>query len=206
MDKYTTLGNNFAIETTYSKTQFEMAEKKGRTLGRLKNSITKGKSNVWGMLGEIIVAVFTKSKIVNNPHYDILTQDGKKIEVKTKKTKLKYKPKPHFECSVCDHNSKQQCDFYVFVRVSTTCNKAWICGQISRKNFFEVARYFKKGDTDPRNHYKVHASCWNINISQLCSIHALTVPNIQKSNSPAARAEEGRQGMHKGQAKRYRRQ
>ena len=207
MDKYTKLGNNFALECTYSKAQLDLAEKKGRELGLLKNSITKGKSNVWGMLGEIVVAEFTKSKIVNNRHYDLLTQDGKKIEVKTKKTKLKHKPKPHFECSVCDHNSKQQCDYYVFVRVSTTCNKAWICGQISRKQFFKVARFFKKGDTDPRNNYKVHASCWNISISELCAIGKLKVPpNKCKSKSPAAKTEEGQQGKHKGQAGNCRRE
>jgi hypothetical protein len=85
----------------------------------------------------------------------------------TKKTTLTVPPKTYFECSVCDHNSKQNCDYYVFVRVSTNCKKAWICGQIHKKHLKMRARYFKKGDTDPRNNYKVHASCWNLNIAEL---------------------------------------
>ena len=58
---------------------------------------------------------------------------------------------------------------YVFVRVSTARNrnKAWICGCVPKDYFMENARKFNKGDTDPSNNYKVHASCHNMNIGEL---------------------------------------
>lgn len=167
MDKFAPAGTNQPIEVTYSHQQYAEACARGMKLGHLKNSITKGRSNVWGMLGEAIVAQYTNSKLVDTFQYDLLSPTGEKLEVKTKKTTLTVAPKTYFECSVCDHNSKQNCDYYVFVRVSTNCKKAWICGQVHKTHLKKRARYFKKGDTDPRNNYKVHASCWNLNIAEL---------------------------------------
>ena len=87
---------------------------------------------------------------------------------------MKKRPQGHFECSVCHHNTRQKCDAYVFVRVSTEIPKAWICGYKPKKDFMREARYFKKGDTDPSNGYKVHASCYNLNISELDPIIELS--------------------------------
>ena len=158
---------NLPIEVEYTREQYAEACARGLNLGKLRNSITKGKSNVWGMLGEQIVAKYTGATLANTYQYDLLSLDGKRLEVKTKKTTLTTPPKPHFECSVCEHNSTQECDYYVFVRVSTNSNKAWICGQIEKKELKQKARFFRAGDVDPRNNYKVHASCWNLNIAEL---------------------------------------
>lgn len=174
MDRYAPTGNNKPIEVTYSREDYAEACARGMKLGHLRNSITKGKSNIWGMLGEAIVAKYTGSTLADTYQYDLLSPEGKKLEVKTKKTTLTIPPKTHFECSVCDHNSKQKCDYYVFVRVSTNSNKAWICGQIDKNNLKSKARYFKKGDKDPRNNYTVHASCWNLNIGELDPVKLFT--------------------------------
>ena len=158
---------NLPVEVEYSHEDYAEACARGLNLGRLRNSITKGQSNVWGMLGEQIVAKFTGAVLANTYQYDLLTSNGKRLEVKTKKTTLTIPPKPHFECSVCEHNSTQDCDYYVFVRVSTNSNKAWICGQIEKHKLKQKARFFRAGDFDPRNNYRVHASCWNLNIAEL---------------------------------------
>ena len=169
MDTYapTFKNPNLPVEVTYTREEYAEACARGLQLGHLKNSITKGKSNVWGMLGEAVVAKYTGATLADTYQYDLITPKGEKLEVKTKKTTLTTAPKPHFECSVCQHNSRQQCDYYVFVRVSTNSNKAWICGQIEKDKLKQTARFFKKGDYDPSNNYKVHASCWNLNIAEL---------------------------------------
>ena len=41
-------------------------------------------------------------------NYDLKTPNGMKLELKSAKTKMKSRPLPHFECSVCDYNSKQK--------------------------------------------------------------------------------------------------
>lgn len=158
---------NLPIEVEYTNEEYAEACARGLDLGKLRNSITKGKSNVWGMLGEQIVAKYTGATLANTYQYDLLLSDGKRLEVKTKKTTMTTPPKPHFECSVCEHNSTQECDYYVFVRVSVNSNKAWICGQIEKTELKQKARFFHAGDVDPRNNYKVHASCWNLNIAEL---------------------------------------
>jgi len=160
--------NNRPIEVHVTPDQYDRAEKRGNELGVLKNSITKGKSNGWGMLGEEIIRDLlncTDSDDIYN--FDLKTPNGMRLEIKTKKTSMTVAPKPHFECSVCNHNPRQKCDAYVFVRVSTHSPKAWICGYKTKDDFSREARFFKKGDTDASNGYKVHASCWNMNISEL---------------------------------------
>lgn len=175
MMKHFVRTSNRALEVLVTPDQYDRAEKRANELGILNNSITNGKSNGWGMLGEEIVRDLfhcTDSDDIYN--YDLKTPNGMKLEIKTKKTSMKKRPQGHFECSVCHHNTRQKCDAYVFVRVSTEIPKAWICGYKPKKDFMREARYFKKGDTDPSNGYKVHASCYNLNISELDPILELS--------------------------------
>ena len=181
------VGKNKPIEVRYTDEQMQRAKERAEELGELRNSITRGKSNVWGMLGEEVIRDYlncTDSDDIYN--YDLLTPNGHKLEIKTKKTTMTVPPKGHFECSVCNHNPNQNCDIYVFVRASTRSKKVWICGMKDKTSFAQQARYFKKGDTDPSNGYRVHASCWNMNISELDSIDNLKTPAAE----PAAETEQ----------------
>ena len=54
------------------------------SMGKLRNSITKGQGNVHGFLGEIITSKFLKSKLSNTYDYDII-HNNLKIDVKTKR-------------------------------------------------------------------------------------------------------------------------
>ena len=169
-------GRNRPIEIGITPEQWTVARQRAEELGVLRNSITSGQSNVYGMVGEEVIKDYlgcTYSTDIHN--YDLVSPAGVKIEVKTKKTAMQVPPKSHFECSVCNYNAKQRCDVYLFVRVSTKCNKAWLCGYRTKPEFMNESRYFKKGDTDSSNNYKVHASCWNMNISELKSINELKI-------------------------------
>lgn len=160
---------NVAVEFDVTAQMRRRAAARAAKLGVLRNSITNGESNYWGMLGEELVATVLGARLVDTPDYDVLTPGNVKVEVKSKKTGDVAAPKWFFECSVCEHNVRQRCDAYLFVRLSTRANKAWVCGWLPRAKFFKEARYFKAGDTDARNNYRVHASCYNVNVSQLCA-------------------------------------
>ena len=88
---------------------------KAMALGALNHSITKGQGNIAGLLGEELVLWFLpQSKEKNTYDYDVV-YDGVKIDVKAKRTTVI--PKPYFECSVADFNTKQKCDIYLFARI-----------------------------------------------------------------------------------------
>lgn len=169
------VGSNTAIEICYTPEMYNEAVKRANDMGTLYQSFTQGKSTWVGMLGEAIVETWVDGIITNDFQYDILTKSKTKLEIKTKKTTMLTAPPPHYECSVCEYNYKQNCDAYVFVRVCTLYSKskdvnhakAWICGWKDKTIFKENAIFFKKGQYDERNHYTVHANCYNMAIGDL---------------------------------------
>lgn len=139
-------------------------------MGKLKNSITAGKGNVHGFLGEIITANFLKVNIANTYDYDIIF-NSIKIDVKTKRVNTP--PRDHYECSIADLNTKQKCDVYVFTRILNDMTKGWLLGYINKKEYFEKANFLKKGSIDPSNNWKVSTDCYNLAIHQLEDIDKL---------------------------------
>lgn len=80
-------------------------------------------------------------------HYDLISNKGKKLEIKT--ITCKFKPKPDYWCTVNSHDLsgvyKQNADFYIFLRILNDYSKGWILGWISCQDFFEKGTYIKKG-------------------------------------------------------------
>ena len=143
---------------------FKAAEKEAKEIGILKNSIEKGAGTPAGIIGQYIARFILGGKIEKRKpqlyHYDLLLDDGRKVEVKTKRTTVI--PKPFYEGSVTRVNDKQKCDLYAFCRVDMDKKLGWWLGWISRDDFFEKAIFMKKGDIDHRNNYTVKKTCWNI--------------------------------------------
>ncbi len=180
MNHFTHEKNNKPVETVVTYDQYERAETRANELGVLNNSITSGQSNGWGMLGEEVIRDLLNCKDSDDIYnYDLKTPNGLRLEIKTKKTSRVTPPEPYYECSVCNHNPRQRCDAYVFLRVSTRVNKAWICGYMNKEEFMSKARFFKKGDIDTSNGYKVHASCYNMNISELNPLEELIPSDVR---------------------------
>ena len=111
------------IEVKITPQMKKRAWAKARQMGRLRNSITHGKGNIAGFLGEEVANALIKGKISNTYDYDILYKNIK-YDVKTKRCTSP--PKPFYECSVAAYNTKQKCDRYVFVRIE------WVRGQWGR--------------------------------------------------------------------------
>jgi len=153
------------IEVKVKDSALRSAKARAESLGKLKNSITKGQGNIAGFLGEQVVADYYGFTISNTYDYDLITPAGKKVDVKTKRTKVK--PKDHYECSIAAYNTKQRCDTYFFVRVSNDMKTAWILGYKMKEDYFKKSKFLKKGDVDPDNNFVVKADCFNLPISDL---------------------------------------
>ena len=141
------------------------ASNRAKELGILKNSISKGKGNVAGMLGEEIVLKVLGGKLESSYDYDIILPDGSTTDVKTKLTTVK--PLPEYSCSVSAYNVRQKCDSYSFVRIKKDLTIGWYLGMISKLDFFNEARFVEKGSYEGRNKYRARASCFNCPISVL---------------------------------------
>ena len=153
------------IEVDVTGGQLLKARKMAHDMGRLNNSITNGGGNIAGFIGEIVVADRIKAKHKNTYDYDLIDRLGNRIDVKTKRCSSE--PKPDYDCSIAAIGTKQECDMYVFVRVLNIYTKAWILGKLSKKDYFDRATYFKKGEKDPSNNFTFRADCYNVKIKDL---------------------------------------
>lgn len=162
------------IEVSITPDMKRVALEKSREMGLIKNSILKSEGNETGFLGEEVIKWWLGDKGEvsgrNTYEYDFLF-NSKRCEVKTKLTTVV--PKSHYDCSVANYNPNQKCDFYIFVRVMSSSDKAWILGYISKDEFFRNSVFLMKGDLDPSNNYTVKADCYNIKISSLLDIKNL---------------------------------
>jgi hypothetical protein len=154
------------IEIYISDSQISRAEKL-YNFNELNGSITKGKSNIYGAIGEIIVYDYFLDYLsiiqCNTFDYDFIINDFK-VDVKTKRTTVK--PKDNYLCSISSFNIKQKCDYYFFIRVLESFKIGYMLGFISKDEFYKKAVFNKVGEKD-NNYFKFKDDCYNIEISQL---------------------------------------
>jgi len=148
----------------------QRATRKANVMGKLYGSITKGKGNGIGFLGEEVANFIMDGDNINttkkyNTNYDIVLPNGTTVEVKTKKTTVV--PLPHYDCSVAAQNTDQKCDYYAFVRVHESKKEGWFLGWITKKAFYNNARFMKRGTIDRANGFMVKADCYNLAIDKL---------------------------------------
>jgi hypothetical protein len=136
--------------------------------GALTNSITKGESNQYGAIGEVIVNDYfkAKGKDVNHVgHYDYdLVINGLKVDVKTKKVaKLDI---VNVLASIPIYNTHQKCDYYIFCQVTADASLGYILGFIPKDEYFSKAFFRKKGDVDT-NGFVFKSDCYNMKVENL---------------------------------------
>ena len=152
------------IEVQITNDMLIKAREKAVEMGKLHNSILRGKGNMSGFIGEQIALQVLDGTWENTYNYDIKVGDMR-IDVKTKQTSVK--PLPHYECSIAAFNTKQDCDGYAFVRVLNDFSIGWFLGVLTKQDYFDKATFLKKGDVDPSNNYTVKADCYNVRIDEL---------------------------------------
>ncbi len=151
------------------------ASNQSKKMGVLRHSIAKGKGNMYGFLGEAMfkkyASPFYKVDVHNTYDYDFIVDKSVRIDIKTKSTSVT--PKGEYDCTIPAYNTKQKCDAYVFCRVMQSFDKGFILGGIGKEQFFDTAKFWKKGTIDPSNGYQVKADCYNIKINELHTIKEL---------------------------------
>lgn len=153
------------IEVTITADMLVSARDKAVGMGRLRNSIINGAGNIAGFIGEDIAQQVLGGVLVNTYDYDLLMDNGLKLDVKTKQTSVT--PLPTYSCSIAAMNIEQDCDYYCFVRVKNDFSVGWYLGVYGKQQYFKDAVFLKKGSVDESNGYVVKSDCYNIAISQL---------------------------------------
>ena len=152
------------IEVKITDEMLIKAREKTVEMGKLYNSILRGKGNMSGFIGEQLALKVLGGAWENTYDYDLKVNDIR-IDVKTKHTSVK--PLPHYECSIAAFNTKQDCDGYAFVRVLNDFSVGWFLGVLTKQDYFDKATFLKKGEVDPSNNYTVKADCYNVRIDEL---------------------------------------
>ena len=176
---------------------FLKARQKNSEMGLLRNSIIKGNGSIAGFIGEQIVLQVLGGEWTNTYEYDIVLENGLKVEVKTKQTTVE--PKPDYSCSISNFNTHQQCDIYAFTRVMKDYSMGWYLGYCTPKEYFEKASFVKKG-TSTRltiGHHTLTATIFRYRsyemFKTLVVICSLQVPDLCLTFEDTIRLREDRE-------------
>jgi len=136
----------------------------------LNNSISKGKGNLIGAIGEIVVFDYYINKGKNVIHaqnfqYDLIIENYK-IECKTLASNVT--PKDYYNCHLSTFNDKQDCDYYCFLHALNDFSKVWIKGMLSKHEVNQLKTFKKKGELDGKFAFK--EDTWVIKNYQLKKI------------------------------------
>jgi len=119
-----------------------------------------------GYLGEEIIKEYLDiEKVSDDYEYDLISNKNKRLEVKT--ITCSFKPKEDYLCTVNSHSleyvHKQKADYYIFLRILNTYERAWILGWIECDVFFRIGSFIKKGtDFGKFNFTKANATVLEI--------------------------------------------
>lgn len=153
------------IEVVITGDMLVTARDKAAEMGKLRNSITRGQGNIAGFLGEAIAQQVMGGTLANTYEYDLVLDNGKTVDVKTKQTSVK--PLDTYECSIASLNTTQECDYYAFVRVKNDLSVGWFLGVYDKQQYMLDSTFMKKGTIDDSNGYIVKSDCYNLKINQL---------------------------------------
>ena len=153
------------IEVVITGEMLVTARDKAAEMGRLRNSIINGAGNIAGFIGEAIAQQVMGGMLTNTYEYDLILDNGKTVDVKTKQTSVK--PLDTYECSIAGLNTTQECDYYAFVRVKNNFSVGWFLGVYDKKQYMLDSILMKKGTIDTSNGYTVKSDCYNLKIHKL---------------------------------------
>jgi hypothetical protein len=143
--------NDQFIEFRPSGEDFRLAAERSDRMGILHNSYTKGAGRMHGMLGEVAVGAYLNGLVKHCGDtkfgYDFETDNGIKIEVKTKRSNSI--PKGDYIASVEKKKSHMfENDIFVFVRAHETMTRLWLVGWIKTDSFKRRSNYIAAGGSD----------------------------------------------------------
>lgn len=112
-------------------------------------SFCNGANVLDSFLSQIVIAdYFDLEKDCDTYDYDFISNNGKKIDLKTK-SKSNIPPMQNWYASVPAYQQRQKCDYYFFNRINRDLTILWFVGYIEKIEFWKLSTSFKKGDIDP---------------------------------------------------------
>jgi len=156
--------------------------KKAYDFTSLKNSITSGKSNIYGAIGEIMVNDIFKTSIIDNTFdYDIIIE-GIKIDVKTKKLTEGVSPNLDFHVTIPAFNIRQKCNYYFFCTVSSQLQFFYLLGYMEKDIFLKKSLFKKKGEKDIYD-FTLRCDCYTMQVKDLKEFDILKLENYDTPNN-----------------------
>ncbi len=140
---------NQIIGINITNEEIQQLETLSEQRGVLNNrTLVNGEGNFAGFAGELIVKKYIGNLIekADHIHYDYIFQELK-IDVKTKGN-CKSKPLIEYDCTVPQYQLNiQDCDIYIFTRISATKSIGWICGWTTKNKFLKTSQLRQKGES-----------------------------------------------------------
>lgn len=143
-------------------------------MGVLYGSLTQGRGNKIGCMGEILVHDLIGGERVGDEiyDYDIITPSELTVDVKT--TQASSKPEPHYTARIYGSESQREklinkCDIYFFVRCNQQLSLATLVGWLPSHEFFDLANYTPKGGKDGDDWRPAYSDQYTVAIAELNS-------------------------------------
>lgn len=134
-------------------------------LGALRGSIEDGDGNVAGRYAELVFTEAFGGTIADHYEYDV-SYNGLALDIKTKRRTVA--AKPHYEASIADWNTEQDCDLYFFASVlcgddvTAPFHHVDLLGYIAPAEYYRRAEFHAEGDRDPDNGFTFTTDCYNL--------------------------------------------
>ena len=101
------------IKLPHTQEMVKEAKRWATKLGTLNNSITSGRGNAAGRVGELALSTYLSVETPSDKYNHDINRNGETIEVKTKRRIVK--PKSHYDVSVAKTSNHQKPDRYAFI-------------------------------------------------------------------------------------------
>ena len=121
-----------------------LAARYEQNTGNINTLLTDTKtSQINGFLAELAVASYFKTIGLSSVFdYDLITEDGNTVEVKT--TSCNSKPLPNYVATIMEYQNPKA-DILIFCRALNDHSKVWICAYTTKSYFYANAPIKKPG-------------------------------------------------------------
>jgi len=176
------------IEMKVTSTQLMRAEKL-YDFSSLRNSITKGDSQLYGAIGEVVVMDYLISSGVPTEYVGCKDYDLKsgEVTIDVKTIRVNVPPRDEHNANISAHNTRQKTFMYFWVYVKEDMSTAWLVGWLDKESFFEEAKLNKIGDEDGGG-WVFKSDTYSMKIKHLINTDDL-ISNLKSINMSATKKQ-----------------
>jgi len=161
------------IEVEVSKNMIEEAKQRNESFkdkyGNIgTHRLDKSKQRITGYLAEAAIRNVYGIEYSDDDSVDF-KHNNKTIDSKAQGCNST--PKPYYAATLYEEQKKRDVDFYIFSRVKNDWKKVWICGFISKEDFFKKSKLIPAGTKN--NNFTYDQSRFEISYNNLNNIKDL---------------------------------